>query len=280
MALRYAYNTNGFFRHRLDDALTMIAEAGYGGVALTPDVCHLDPYADDVAAETRRVGRRLRALGLTCGIETGAYFVIDGRRKHAPTLISAEAEDRARRMDFLDRCMAIASELEAENFTFWAGVLEPGVERERAWNWLVEGTERVVGRARSLGLVPAFEPEPEMMVRDVADYRRLQETVPELKLALDLGHCTVTQDILPEHAILAFRDHLATVHLEDMRNGVHLHLPFGEGDMNLDAVLAALREIDFKNLVCVELSADAHRAPQMVRTAKTWLDARTARKAA
>ena len=35
MTLRFAYNTNGAANHRLDDALHMIADAGYDGVALT-----------------------------------------------------------------------------------------------------------------------------------------------------------------------------------------------------------------------------------------------------
>ena len=37
MTLRYAYNTNGAANHRLDDALRLIADAGYDGVALTLD---------------------------------------------------------------------------------------------------------------------------------------------------------------------------------------------------------------------------------------------------
>jgi D-psicose/D-tagatose/L-ribulose 3-epimerase len=64
-----------------------------------------------------------------------------------------------------------------------------------------------------------------------------------------------------------FARELGTVALEDMRRGEHVHLPFGEGDMDVPAVLAALREVGFDRLVCVELSRDAHRADTMVPAA-------------
>ena len=44
MKLAFGYNTNGLAHHRLDDALAIIAERGYDGVALTLDVHHFDPF--------------------------------------------------------------------------------------------------------------------------------------------------------------------------------------------------------------------------------------------
>ncbi len=271
MTLRFAYNTNGFVRHRLEDAVAMIADAGYQGVAITPDICHLDPYADDVRARTAALASVLRAQSLGCVIETGAWYVIDARAKHAPTLISRDAAGRGRRMDFLQRCMEIAAELRAECFTFWSGVREPDVTEADAWNWMRDGTAEVVRRCAAYGLIPAFEPEPEMIVGTVAHWRRLADAVPGLRLALDTGHCIVTRDIEPQDAVRVHASEIATIHLEDMKRGVHLHLPFGEGDMDVPAVLRALDTMRFTNLVCVELSADAHRSPMMVQQAMDWL---------
>ena len=84
MNLRFAYNTNGAANHRLDDALVLLAEAGYGGVALTLDHHHLDPYAPDLAGRAEGLARRLEGLGLGIVIETGARFLLDPRRKHEP----------------------------------------------------------------------------------------------------------------------------------------------------------------------------------------------------
>src|SRR4051812_34519401 len=102
------YNTNGFAHHRLEDAVEILAELGYGGLALTLDVHHLDPFAPDITPRLAAVRRRLDHFGLRCAVETGARFLLDPRRKHQPTLLSADPAGRARRVTFLEDCIAYA----------------------------------------------------------------------------------------------------------------------------------------------------------------------------
>jgi ribosomal protein S12 methylthiotransferase accessory factor len=64
--------------------------------------------------------------------------------------------------------------------------------------------------------------------------------------------------------VTAFAPHLGTVAVEGMRRGVHDHLPLDEGDVDLPAVLRALREASYDRLVTLELSRDGHRAHEMV----------------
>ena len=269
MSLRFAFNTNGTAHHRLDDALGLIADAGYDGVALTLDIHHLDPFAADFAERRRVVAARLRALGLGCVVETGARFLLDPRQKHEPTLVTADAAGRARRVEFLKRAMEVAAETGADAMSFWAGVPKPGVDRAEARGWLREGVTEVARRAESLGTVAALEPEPGMLVETVDDWRDV--AVPGLRLALDTGHCIVTGERDPAAAVREFRDVLGTVTIEDMKRGEHTHLPFGEGDMDVAGVLGALKEVGFGRLVCVELSRDSHRADLMVPAALRYL---------
>src|SRR5262245_26405769 len=94
------YNTNGFSCHRLEDIAVLLHELGYEALALTLDVHHLEPFAV-TDAELGRWRERFAADGLAVVIETGARFLLDPRRKHRPTLVSASAPERARRQDFL-----------------------------------------------------------------------------------------------------------------------------------------------------------------------------------
>jgi ribosomal protein S12 methylthiotransferase accessory factor len=58
-----------------------------------------------------------------------------------------------------------------------------------------------------------------------------------------------------------------------MRRGVHDHLPLDEGDVDLPAVLRALRDVGYDRLVTLELSRDGHRAHEMVPRAMATLRA-------
>ena len=70
---------------------------------------------------------------------------------------------------------------------------------------------------------------------------------------------------------MEFAEDLGTVAIEDMRRGVHEHLPFGEGDVDIPATLGALKGIGFARLICVELSRESHRAHQMIPQAIAYL---------
>jgi D-psicose/D-tagatose/L-ribulose 3-epimerase len=271
MTLRFAFNTNGCAHHRLDDALTLIAEAGYDGVALTLDIHHLDPFDPAFHLNTRHVAARLHALNLGCVVETGARFLLDPRAKHEPTLVTADPDGRKRRIDFLARALQVVAETGGEAMSFWAGVPKPGVTAEQARDWLLEGVTEVVGVAESLGVVAALEPEPGMAIETVDDWRALG--IPGLKVALDTGHCLVTGERDPANAVREFAADLGTVTIEDMKRGVHVHLPFGEGDMDVPGVLHALQDIGFRKLICVELSRESHRADTMIPAALAALRA-------
>ena len=269
--LRFAYNTNGAANHRLSDAIALIAVAGYDGVALTLDHHHLDPLEDGWVQRTEALARDLHARNLGCVIETGARFLLDPRRKHEPTLLTPSAEGRARRVAFLQRALDIGGMLGAEAVSFWAGVPLPGVDRGEAGEWLLSGVAQVLDHAELRGIPAALEPEPGMLVETLDDWVTLQAALPALKLALDLGHCLVTQEREPPAAVAEFASQIATVAIEDMRRGDHTHLPFGEGDMDIPACLDALDAIGFRKLVCVELSRESHRADRMVPDALAWL---------
>jgi sugar phosphate isomerase/epimerase len=270
--LRFGYGTNGFANHRLDDALDVIAGLGYEGVALTLDHAHLDPYDRDLPARLEAVRRRLDALGLAVVVETGARYLLDARRKHSPTLLHEDG--RGVRLDFLERAVRIGAELGAEAVSFWSGVLPEGTAPERGWELLAEGCARLADTAARAGVVLGFEPEPGMLVEDLAGYRRLRDALgapASFRLTLDIGHCRCLEPLPVADCVRRAAPDLVNVQIDDMRRGVHEHLEFGAGEIDFTPVLAALADAGYRGLVAVELPRHSHSAPDTARRSLAFL---------
>lgn len=271
---RLGYNTNGLPFHRLPEALELVAAAGFDAVAITPDVGALDPYRLSRSA-VDEAALRLSDLGLRCAIEAGARFLLDPGRKHRPNLLDQTARDRERRVDFYRRCIDLGADLGASVMSLWAGAAPEGtgatLDDEPGHGLgerLAEGLGLVLQHARSSGVRVAFEPEPGMFVERPAGFEALLAVMgssgKDLGLTLDVGHCVVTGDLPVSEVARRFRDRLIHVHLADCPKGVHQHLPFGQGGLDLSDALEGLRAIGFNGMAAVELSRDGHRAPEAV----------------
>ncbi len=273
-SMRFGYGTNGFWDHRLDDALAIIADLGYQGVGLTLDHPHLDPFSLDVKARVAAIGRRLDSLGLAVVVETGARYLLDPRRKHEPTLVSAK--DRDVRVDLLRRAVRIADSLGAGAVSFWSGILPAGTTPGQGWDRLASGVEKVLVTAEEFGVDLAFEPEPGMFaerLEDVLELRRRLGDPERLRVTLDVGHGVCNEPDGPEGAVARAGSLIANVQLDDMRPRVHEHLEFGEGDIDLAGVLGALDRAGYTGVAAVELPRHGHAAPLVAERSKRALDA-------
>jgi len=260
VSLLLGYNTSGFAHHRLEDALDLIAAAGFRAVALTPDVHHVP---------APRLGDRLRALGLLPVVETGARFLLDPERKHFPTFFDP---GRQRRIDFLYRCIDLAAGIGAPCVSLWSG-------RGSGEARLVEGLTRVCDRAGRAGVDVAFEPEPGMAIDTMARFDALRAKLPHPRLALtlDVGHLHCLEEGSPASWIDRYAPLLRNVHLDDHRRGVHEHLFFGDGEIDWPPVTAALhRAAGGRTLpATVELPRHSHDAVETCRRAALFLATRT-----
>ncbi|MFE9830417.1 sugar phosphate isomerase/epimerase family protein [Streptomyces halstedii] len=307
MTLRLGYGTNGLTDLRLDDALGLLADLGYDGVGLTLDHMHLDPLAPDVAARTRHVARRLGALGLGVTVETGARYVLDPRRKHGPSLLDPDPEARAARTALLVRAVDIAAELGAHAVHCFSGIAPPGTgagpdtgvgtgagaradagtgttaagttaaaatATATAWHRLTDALGPVLDAATRAGIPLAIEPEPGHLLATLADFHHLRTLLGDpdaLGLTLDIGHCQCLEPAPPTTCVDEAAPWLRHVQIEDMRRGVHEHLPFGDGEIDFPPVLDALAATGYDGLTVVELPRHSHAGPDLARSSLGFL---------
>ncbi|MCA9006373.1 MAG: sugar phosphate isomerase/epimerase [Planctomycetaceae bacterium] len=271
--MKLGYNTNGLAFHRWDDAISLLAETGYQSVALTVDHYCLNPYADDLDQRLLEMQTLLQKNQLSSVIETGARFLLDPREKHEPTLLTADPSSRARRIEFLKRCVDLAACLKSDAVSFWAGQLKQDLHREEALELLAAGCREVIQYAAEKEVRLAFEPEPGMLIETLQDFAELNERVshPCFGLTVDIGHLQCMGELPISQFLVPWKNRIFNIHIEDMIQGAHDHLRFGAGDIDFPDVIQGLRQIDYPGGLHVELSRHSHMAPEVVRESFAFL---------
>ncbi|MFB7161349.1 sugar phosphate isomerase/epimerase family protein [Streptomyces sp. NPDC001939] len=276
MTIRWGYGTNGLTDLRLEDALAVLADLGYDGVGLTLDHMHLDPLVPDLPTRTRQVARVLDRHGLSVTVETGARYVLDPRRKHGPSLLDPDPDARASRTRLLIRAVQVAADLGAHAVHCFSGITPDGTDDGTAWKRLADALAPVLDAASAAGVPLAIEPEPGHLLATLADFHYLREEFggPEaLGLTLDIGHCQCLEPLPPADCVREAAPWLKHVQIEDMRRGVHEHLPFGDGEIDFPPVLEALEATGYQGLAVVELPRHSHAGPRLAEESLRFLRA-------
>lgn len=267
----FGYCTNGFTNHRLEDVLTVLADLGYDGVALTLDHGHLDPFTEDLPRRVTALAARLDRLGLSVMVETGAPYLLDPWGKHQPTLMSEAA---ARRVDLLERAVRIAADLGSPGLHLCSGPHPRDVPESTAWERLTAGCAAVLETASAHGITLGFEPEPQMFVDTVdrvLELRRRLGGAEQFGVVLDVGHAHCVEEIPLLECVRRAAPHLVSVQIEDMVRGVHRHLEFGDGEIDFPPVLAALAAAGYRGMVSVEIQGGGLDAPEVARRSLAFL---------
>ncbi|MBI1247539.1 TIM barrel protein [bacterium] len=275
MGMILGYNTNGLAHHDPFDAVEILAEIGYSAIALTIDHLTLTPFGNTYLA-TRQVDLLHQAITdakMRSVVETGARFLLNPRMKHEPTFISPETKGRDLRFEFMRHCIDTAQTLGSDCVSVWSGRLLDDVSEDVAMDRLVASLEQTLDYAAERDVTIGFEPEPGMLIDTMEKFDQLQQRIdaPNFQLTLDIGHLYCQGETPIPDYIQRYADRIVNIHLEDMKAGVHEHLPFGEGEIDFPPIFQALKQIDYQGPINVELSRHSHDGPNMAKKAFDFL---------
>jgi sugar phosphate isomerase/epimerase len=177
------------------------------------------------------------------------------------------------RQGFLDRAIDIAKALDAEAVSLWSGALDPPIGEDAGIARLCEALGPILRHAEMASMPLAFEPEPGMFIDTLERFAKLDERIdhPLFQLTIDLGHVHCMREGPFDSILERWRHRVINIHLEDMIEGTHEHLMFGEGTMDFASIFQALHRIGYDKGVHVELSRDSHRAVEAVRRSASFL---------
>ncbi|MEU1127516.1 sugar phosphate isomerase/epimerase family protein, partial [Streptomyces sp. NPDC005899] len=207
-------------------------------------------------------------------VETRDRYVNEPRRNHCPSHLDPDHDAREARSALLVRAVVVAAALGAHAVHCFSGTTPPDTATDTAWQRLAQALTPVLDAAARAGVPLAVEPEPGHLLATLADFHHLRSLLgdPEpLGLTLDIGHCQCLEPAPPADCVKEAAPWLRHVQIEDMRRGVHEHLPLGEGEIDFPPVLDALTATGYDGLTVVELPRHSHAGPELARRSIDFL---------
>ena len=275
--MQLAFSTNAFTRFSLSEALLRIKGAGYSGVEILADVPHAYPGTlspgdgEKVARELRGLGLLVSNVNVNCSF--GYWRDAPPEAYFEPSLISPVQRHREDRIELIGRAMGFAREVGAANISITCGKMLGSMTPTRAAGQLEESLGRVLAMADMFGVNVGVECEPGLFLEYVAELREWIDRMghPRLGANLDIGHCQVIGESIPQ-AIELLGDRIWNLHVEDIPGRKHYHMIPGEGTMEWEPIIAALRAINYQRYLTVELYTHTDRPVEAAETSFAFLE--------
>lgn len=247
MKPRFGYRTAGFQGWPVEKAAAQLAQLGYDCVEICLEAPDVRPeLLDDKRCTELR--HTLNDLGIA--VASLSYH--------------GDSEPPAERAANQEHAILAAHRLGVDILVINS---ERTVEHDRQWTEHVSHFKRLCRVAAGLGVILAVEPEPRMVVGSSQDMIEMLHLVdsPHLKVNFDLGHAQVTDDD-PAASIRALGSAVVHLHLEDIKDRVHRHLPLGDGDINFTAVREALVSTNYAGPYVADLFGQVDSVEFATRT--------------
>ncbi len=147
-------------------------------------------------------------------------------------------------------------------------------EREAYYHKYVKRLTQLLDLAAEHGVMIAIEPEVLNLITTTQEFLDLCDYVKRDNLVcnLDVGHAFLTDPDMFE-SIRLLGDKIVHTHVEGMNRGEHMHLLPGEGDMDLPAVIQALRDVGFDGAMALDIYIQNYDevCEEAVRTLRTMM---------
>jgi sugar phosphate isomerase/epimerase len=269
--MKFAFSSNAFRRHSLTETIEILAAIGYQGIEIMADAPHAFPPQTG-RKEIEAIQAALAHTGLEVSNINAFMMWAVGDTWH-PSWIEPDPVQRAARVNHTLQCLDLAAELGCGIISTEPGGPLDGMEIEEGFALFRQGLLAVAERAREKGVRVLIEPEPELLIENSNQFLEFfQDLDPEIfGLNFDIGHFyCVGEDPVP--LVQKLRRFTHHYHLEDIAaSRKHHHLLPGKGAVDLPAVLGAIRDLDYRGFVTVELYPYEDRPEETARQAFHYL---------
>jgi sugar phosphate isomerase/epimerase len=270
--MKFAFSTNAYLKYSFAEAARRVAQIGYHGIEVMADVPHAWPAGllEEQRDEIRQVllEHRLEITNVNAFMMNA---IGDARQKYwHPSWIEPDPNYRRIRIDHTMRSLTLAREIGARSITTEpGGPVQPSESWSGALDRFVEALGPVSEHAEREGILLLIEPEPGLLIENSEQFLEFMDRIdsPAIGLNFDIGHFYCVGDE-PAQAIRRLAPYIRHFHLEDIAaTRIHHHLIPGDGAIDFKGVFDAIREIDYRGWITIELYPYVDEPDRAARTA-------------
>jgi protein FrlC len=236
----------------LEEVIKRLSNMGYDGIEIGCASPHAWP--DHLTSERRKeVKQLLRDYHLNVSSMLPAPGGGPGNNPSAPS-----KEEREYTIRHYKDVIRLAHEWECPTVMWIAGWAVFGTTQSDAWEYSLHGLVECARYAKELGVTLVVEPTPtdSNLIETADDALLLAEQSGEsnVKVMFDTFHALYRNEV-PSDYVYRMKEKLHHVHIADSDR-----LPPGQGYGNFDAVLKALKEIDYQGYLTMEVGFHTRKA--------------------
>jgi sugar phosphate isomerase/epimerase len=275
--MKFAFSSNAFTRYNLIETIKIISSLGYKGIEIMADVPHAYPK-QLTSSDISEIHQVLNENGLAVSNVNAFMHHADGDTYH-PSWIEEDPNLRAKRVSYTLDCIDLARDLGATCISTEPGGPLDGLSRNLGLEMFKEGLAKVGPSAREKGIRILIEPEPGLLIENSTQFLELfAELDPDVfGINFDVGHFFCVGENVSD-LIRRMQQYIHHFHLEDIAaTREHRHLMLGDGAIDLEDVLATIKEINYSGFITVELYTYAHAAVDSATSAMEYLKKLTQR---
>ncbi len=261
------YSTGSLPDLPLDKVLDLYPQNIFPGVELviTPKMLERyndHPYWEDIATYIKEKKLFLRSIHL-------GHPHLGSGTAHFPGLAATAKSESKDKLEIVLKCVEIANRLLPNKFTITTGLrVEDDIPMSAMMNLYV-GIDKILKKLNP-AIKLTLEQEPEHVIHSTPQMLELcQRYEGELFLTFDVGHSQVLGEDIPQ-SLKALFPYLLNIHFEDIKNRVHQHLLFGDGDINFEDIFLALTEIGYGGDLTPDLYPFANQYQEAFRASETF----------
>ena len=231
--------------YTLEETIKRIAGIGYDGIEIGAAAPHA--YPAHLSKERRK---EIKKVLDDNGIAVSSMLPAPGGGPGF-NVASPLAEERQEAIDQYKKVIELCSDLGGPTVMYIAGWQIYGTPRIQAWNWSREALSEIVKTATDFGVMLVVEPTPtdSNLVESCDDAIELMEQVgaKNVGLMFDTQHAYYRNEVPTDYVYRMGKD-LRHIHLSEFGR-----LPPGTGRGDFVGLVAALREIDYKGYLTMEI---------------------------